>query len=83
MITTIGKYIVIDEIKEEATTDSGLIIDSGSVNALKGKVYSAGNDVVGVKDGDEILYQKSRVFSAMIDGKKRTIIKEADVIAVV
>ena len=58
----VGKYIIIDNINEEITSKSGLIMTGDDVSKLryrKSKVVSAGTDVDCVKDGD-IIYHDSR-----------------------
>ena len=56
------KYIIIENLNEEVTTGSGLILTGDDVSKLryrKSKVVSAGTDVDCVKDGD-IIYHDSR-----------------------
>ena len=58
----VGKYIIIENLSEEVTTGSGLILTGDDVSKLryrKSKVVSAGTDVDWVKDGD-IIYHDSR-----------------------
>ena len=58
----VGKYIIIENLNEEVTTGSGLILTGDDVSKLryrKSKVVSAGTDVDCVKDGD-IIYNDSR-----------------------
>ncbi|QDP57469.1 MAG: hypothetical protein Unbinned2299contig1000_70 [Prokaryotic dsDNA virus sp.] len=58
----VGKYIIIENLSEEVTTGSGLILTGDDVSKLryrKSKVVSAGTDVDCVKDGD-IIYHDSR-----------------------
>ena len=53
----IGKYIVIDEIKEEISTESGILLtteDTKDLRYKKGVVVMPGTDVGVVTNADEI-----------------------------
>ena len=57
----IGKHIVIEEIKEQITTNSGILLtsdDSDQFRYKKGLVVIPGTDVDTVKAGDNIYYDK-------------------------
>ena len=57
----INHYIIVDKIKEEPKTVAGLIMtDDTDVDNryIKAKIISAGNLVEGLKDGDNIYYDK-------------------------
>ena len=57
----INNYIVVDKIKEEPKTVAGLIMtdDTDIDNRyIKAKIISTGNLVEGLKDGDNIYYDK-------------------------
>lgn len=82
----IGKNIVIEELKEQIKTESGLLLSSEDSNNLrygKAKVVSTGGDVVGISDGDTIYYDKRNSFGMVIEGEHLTIIGERSVVVVV
>jgi len=57
----INHYIIVDKIKEEPKTVAGLIMtDDTDVDNryIKAKIISTGNLVEGLKDGDNIYYDK-------------------------
>ena len=57
----INNYIIVDKIKEEPKTVAGLIMtDDTDVDNryIKAKIISTGNLVEGLKDGDNIYYDK-------------------------
>ena len=57
----INRYIIVDRIKTEPKTVAGLIMtDDTDVDNryLKAKIISTGNLVEGLKDGDNIYYDK-------------------------
>ena len=57
----INNYIVVDKIKTEPKTVAGLIMtDDTDVDNryIKAKIVSTGNLVEGLKDGDNIYYDK-------------------------
>lgn len=82
----IGKYIVIEVIEQEAKTASGLILsgeDMGQFRYKLGRVIAPGTEVVGIKEGDEVYYDKVHSFTMIIGDHPRTVIRESDVVVVV
>ncbi len=82
----IGKYIVIDPVKENDTvTKGGLILSEKQredVRYRKAKVIQVGEDVKAISNGDNIYYDKSAGFSIEIDKANYKVIKEFDVVIV-
>ena len=82
----VGKYIVIDPIKEvDTTTKGGLILaekQREDVRYRRAKVIQPGSDVSVLKKGDEIYYDKSSGFKIEIDKEQYKIIKEFDVVII-
>jgi co-chaperonin GroES (HSP10) len=81
----IGKYIVLDEVKEEVTTVSGLLLSAEDKNQLRygrGIVVASGTDVGTIVSGDDLYYDKRASYTMLIDGTARTIISERDVVVV-
>tara|TARA_R100000935_G_scaffold3616_1_gene9142 strand:+ start:2837 stop:3094 length:258 start_codon:yes stop_codon:yes gene_type:complete len=81
----IGKYIIINEVKEEIKTSSGILLSNEDVDSFryrKGKVYQPGTLVDTIKKGDVIYYDKSSGHSMMIQDKSYTIIEERNVVIV-
>lgn len=81
----IGKYIVIEEINEKITTESGILLTSQDSNQLrykKGKVIIPGTDVKTVKKGDVIYYDKRAGYSMNLNNEMVSIITENDVVVV-
>lgn len=81
----IGKYIVIEEINEKITTESGILLTSQDSNQLrykKGKVIIPGTDVKTVKKGDVIYYDKRAGHSMSLNNEMVSIITENDVVVV-
>lgn len=79
----VGKYIIIENLNEEITTGSGLILTGDDVSKLryrKSKVVSAGTDVNCVKDGD-IIYHDSRAgHKVKLDDNVYGVILEREVV---
>jgi len=66
----IGKHIVIEEIKEQITTNSGILLtsdDSDQFRYKKGLVVIPGTDVDTVKAGDNIYYDKRAGHSMILN----------------
>tara|TARA_R100001460_G_scaffold31369_1_gene61793 strand:+ start:288 stop:548 length:261 start_codon:yes stop_codon:yes gene_type:complete len=82
----IGKYIVIDPIKEVDTkTKGGLILAESQredIRYRRAKVVKPGTDVKALKIGDEIYYDKSAGFKIEIKKEQYKVIKEFDVVVV-
>jgi len=81
----INKYCVINEIKEQSQTESGLMLsasDSDKFRYKKGKVVKEGTNVDCVKSGDMIYYDKAAGFEMLIDNVAYTIILERDIVLV-
>ena len=81
----IGKNIVIKHIDEEVKTASGLILSGEDTNQLRykrGVVITPGTDVLSIKEGDEIYYDKNNTYTMIIHDEQYTIIQERDVVLV-
>ena len=82
----IGKYIVIEPIKEVDTkTKGGLILAESQredIRYRRAKVIKPGTDVKALKKGDEIYYDKSAGFKIEIKKEQYKVIKEFDVVVV-
>lgn len=82
----VGKYIIIKPIEEQITTKSGLLLSSEDVSELrykKGEVVKAGTEVVSIKDGDVLYYDKRTGHTMMINNESYGVIRESDVVVVV
>ncbi len=82
----IGKYIVVKDVQETVTTESGLILSGEDTNQLRYKravVVESGTDVSVIEQGDELYYDKAHSFTMLIDDTQYTIISERDVVVVI
>ena len=82
----VGKYIVIDPIKEvDTTTKGGLILaekQREDIRYRRAKVVEPGSDVDVLKTGDEIYYDRSSGFNIELNNKEYKVIKEFDVVVI-
>tara|TARA_R100000742_G_C4250226_1_gene68623 strand:- start:477 stop:737 length:261 start_codon:yes stop_codon:yes gene_type:complete len=82
----IGKYIVIDPIKEVDTkTKGGLILAESQredIRYRRANVIKPGTEVKALSKGDEIYYDKAAGFSIEIKKEQYKVIKEQDVVIV-
>ena len=81
----IGKYIVINEIKEEVKTQSGILLSGDDVDKIrykKGTVVKSGTEVAKINEGDVIYYDTRAGYSMFIEDVQYTIIRENDVVVV-
>lgn len=82
----IGKYIVVKDVQETVTTESGLILSGEDTNQLRYKravVVASGTDVTVINEDDELYYDKAHSFTMLIDDVQYTIISERDVVVVI
>jgi co-chaperonin GroES (HSP10) len=82
----IGKYIVINPIKEtETTTKGGLILaekQREDIRYRQAEIVEVGTDVNVLKSGDNIYYDKAAGFNIEIKKNNYKVIKEFDVVVV-
>ena len=81
----LGKYLVVDKIKDTTTTESGLLLSGEDTDKLRygrARVLASGTDVDTVAAGDELYYDKRNSYTMIIEGISRTIISERDVVVV-
>lgn len=83
----IGKYIIIDPIKDQnSTTKGGLILaekQREDIRYRKAIVVEPGSDVKTLKKDDKIYYDKSSGFKIEINKKEYKVIKEFDVVVII
>ena len=82
----VGKYIVIDPIKEvNSITKGGLILAESQREDIRyrcAKVITVGSDVKALKKGNKIYYDKAAGFNIEINKEQYKVIKEFDVVIV-
>ena len=82
----VGKYLVIDPVKEVDTkTKGGLILAENQredIRYRRAKVVEPGSDVDVLKTGDEIYYDRSSGFNIELNNKEYKVIKEFDVVVI-
>lgn len=81
----IGKYIVIDEVMEEISTQSGILLtteDTKDLRYKKGVIVMPGTGVIVVSPGDEVYYDSRAGYKMVINGTQHTVISESDVVVV-
>ena len=82
----VGKFIVIDPVKEtDVTTKGGLILaekQREDVRYRRARVIEPGSDVLLLKKGDEVYYDKSAGFNIEINKENYKVIKEHDVVII-
>jgi len=82
----IGRNIIIEKVKEGSTkTKGGLILAEAhrdDIRYVEAKVISIGSDVVAVKKGDSIFYDKHAGHKIEIDKETYHVISMGDVVVV-
>jgi len=82
----IGKHIVIKDIKGSGSeTKGGLLLAEAHREDIRykhGEVINIGTEVIGVKNGDNIYYDKQAGFNLEIKKDLYKVIKEHDVVIV-
>ena len=82
----IGKYLVIEPIKEvDVQTKGGLILaekQREDIRYRRAKVIEPGTEVEVLKKGDEVYYDKAAGFNIEINKENYKVIKEFDVVII-
>ena len=82
----VGKYIVIDPIKEtETKTKGGLLLAESQredIRYRRATVVEPGSDVKVLNKGDEVYYDKAAGFNIEIKKDRYKVIKEQDVVII-
>jgi co-chaperonin GroES (HSP10) len=83
----IGKFIVIEKVREAKEVEAGKLILQGKLNAdvryIKGRILATGTEVdPAITVGCEVLYDKHAGFTAEVDNKTLLIIKQMDIVTV-
>ena len=82
----VGKCLIIDKIKEGTTkTKGGLLLAENQredIRYIQAKVLSVGDEVVGVKEGDLIFYDRHAGHKIEIDKDIYHLIRLGDVVVV-
>ena len=82
----IGYYLIIEKEKQGAQkTEGGLLIAENAredIRYAKASVISAGADIVGIKAGDAIYYDRHAGHSIELGDKVYNVIKAQDVVVI-
>ena len=82
----VGKCLVIEKIKEGTiTTKGGLMLAENQredIRYIEAKVLSIGEEVVGVKEGDYIFYDRHAGHKIVVDKEIYHVIRLGDVVVV-
>jgi chaperonin GroES len=85
-VTPLADRVMVKLEKNEAKTAGGIIIpDTAQEKTQTGTVVAVGDDkdVIKVKSGDKVMYDKYAGTQVKIDGVEHLVLKMADIIAVI
>ncbi|MCX6806128.1 MAG: co-chaperone GroES [Patescibacteria group bacterium] len=83
-IHPLADRIVLEQLKQEEQTKSGIILpDSAQEKPKMAKVLAVGVKVEEVKEGDVVLYKSYGPDDVKVDGQDFMIAKEEDILATV
>lgn len=92
MLKPLHDHVVLEVIKKEQTTKSGIILSEkdqekpsiGKVIAIGDGAYKEGQRLpMSVNIGDQVVFKKYATTDVKLDGKDYLIIKESDILAIV
>ena len=92
MIKPLGDRVVIELVKQEEKTASGIVLpDSAQEKPQEGLVIAVGSGIIDdgdripleVKEGDKVIYSKYAGTEVKYEGKEYLIIREDDILAVI
>lgn len=82
----IGYYLIVEKEKQGSQkTEGGLLIAENAredIRYAKASVISAGADIVGIKAGDSIYYDRHAGHSIELEDKVYNVIKSQDVVVI-
>ena len=81
----VNHYVVVDRIKENKKTKSGLILDEAKdeeIRYFKGKIIAAGNLVEVIKESDIVWYDRHAGHGIEFEDKFYFVIKSSDIVLV-
>ncbi len=82
----IGHYLIVEKEKQGSQkTEGGLLIAENAredIRYAKASVISAGADIVGIKAGDAIYYDRHAGHSIELENKVYNVIKVQDVVVI-
>jgi len=83
----VGKYIVVKETEGKSTeTKGGLLLSSKQKEDIRyreAKVLKIGTEVIGVKEKDNIYFDRHAGFDIELDDRIYKVIKESDVVIII
>jgi len=83
-IKPLGTRVLVEQVKAETKTASGLIIpDSAMEKPLQATVLAIGKDVDQLKVGDTIIYGKFIGIELNLDGKDYLMLEQSEILAVI
>jgi len=92
MLKPLHDHVVLEVIKKEQTTKSGIVLSEkdqetpniGKVIAIgEGKIQDGKHLPLTVKEGDQVVFKKYATTDIQFKGKDYLIIKESDILAIV
>jgi chaperonin GroES len=84
MLKPLADHVVLTLEKEERTTKSGIILTSEEKDKPAiGKVLSTGVDVVGLKEGDRVIYQTYSGTKVTLEGVEYLVIQAKNILAII
>lgn len=92
MLKPLHDHVVLEVIKKEQTTKSGIILsEKDNESPTIGKVIAIGEGAyidgeirpLSVSEGDEVVFKKYATTDIKLKGKEYLIIKESDILAIV
>ena len=81
----VNHYIIIEKIKEKPKSKSGFVmseLQNTDIRYLKGRVVSVGDQVLVVKEGDIVWYDKHAGNSIEFNDKLFHVIRNGDVVII-
>ncbi len=92
MLKPLHDHVVLEVIKQEKTTKSGIVLttedrDLPTISKVlavgPGKLLDGKLQPIAVKEGDKVVFKKYASTEVKMDGTEYLIIKESDILAVV
>lgn len=82
----INKYVTLNKLDESMVSESGLELTAGERDRTRyryAEVLSVGEEVLSIKPGDKVCYDRTNAFTLFVKGVQITVVRGGDIVGVI
>lgn len=83
MLRCIGKNLIVELSNQNEYEKNGIIIKSSNSSNLIGNVICVGDEVIGVKVGDKVIYSGNDAKKIIYESNEYFVLNEKDILAII